>query len=197
MEEEDGTPEGVKARFAKLTEARNAETTRANAAEKKIQTLEAQITEFGGKMEGFAALTTANADLTGKLEARNAEFAQLEGMVSAGFVAADDRDLAAYYHGKSGTDQPLAEWAKTLNAENAPKGLGHLFAPGDPAAPPAPPADPAAPPPPKLPDSNANVKPKPVPQGELTGEQIKSMSSAEYAEWRKTQSWHGKARHQR
>ncbi len=140
MEDNDTTPEGVKARFAKITEARNAATARADAAETQIATLQAQITEYGGKMEGFAALTQTNAELEAANASLSGKYSQLEGMVSAGFIDAEDRDLASYYHGKSGTDQPITEWAKTLSADNAPKGLSHPFAPAQATDTPPPPA---------------------------------------------------------
>ena len=198
MEDNDTTPEGVKARFAKITEARNTATARAEAAETQIATLQAQITEYGGKMEGFAALTQTNAELEAANASLSGKYSQLEGMVSAGFIDAEDRDLASYYHGKSGTDQPITEWAKTLSADNAPKGLSHLFAPAQATDTPPPPADaPDGPPPPKLPNSNAGTVPPPTPQGDLTGEQIAKMTPSEYTEWRKTQPWHGRSRHQR
>ena len=65
------------------------------------------------------------------------------------------RELAEFYHGKSGSTSPITEWAATLSADNAPKGLGHLFA--DQPAPVAP-VVPVVPGAPRLPDANAGVE---------------------------------------
>ena len=170
----DGTPDGLTARLSTLTSARKAAEARAVAAEAAL----------GTATEAHTTLTKSHAELASQYEASQGKYATLEGLVDAGLTKPADRKLATFWHADSGSELPITEWVGTLTAETAPQGLGGLFStPSAPAA--APPADPAAPPAPKLPDSNGGVKPPPVPNGSPSGEQIRNMSDAEYAEYRK------------
>jgi len=165
---------------------------RVSALTQRVKAAEAATASEKVRADAAAtALAAANTSLEGMGAEAAAKYSTLEGMVSAGFTAADDRELAEFYHGKSGTSAPITEWAATLSADNAPKGLGHLFA--NQAAPVAP-VVPVVPGAPRLPDPNAGVVPPVPPNGELSAEQIRSMPDAQYAEYRKTLPGFGKPR---
>jgi hypothetical protein len=196
----DDSPEvdrndGVAVRVSALTQRVKAAEA-ATASEKvRADAAATALAAANTSLEGMGALTEAHATLQAKYDSfaadAAAKYSTLEGMVSAGFTAADDRELAEFYHGKSGSSTPIAEWAATLSADNAPKGLGHLFA--NQAAPVAPVA-PVVPGAPRLPDTNAGVVPPVPPNGELSAEQIRSMPDAQYAEYRKTLPGFGRTR---
>ena len=196
----DDSPEvdrndGVAVRVAALTQRVKAAEA-ATASEKvRADAAATSLAAANTSLEGMGALTEAHATLQAKYDSAAtdaaAKYSTLEGMVSAGFTAADDRELAEFYHVKSGSSTPIAEWAATLSADNAPKGLGHLFA-GQ-AAPVAP-VVPVVPGAPRLPDPNAGVVPPVPPNGELSAEQIRSMPDAQYAEYRKTLPGFGRTR---
>ena len=197
----DDSPEvdrndGVAVRVAALTQRVKAAEA-ATASEKvRADAAATSLAAANTSLEGMGALTEAHATLQAKYDSAAtdaaAKYSTLEGMVSAGFTAADDRELAEFYHGKSGSTSPITEWAATLSADNAPKGLGHLYQqpPTDATAPVAP----VVPGAPKLPDTNAGVVPPVPPNGELSAEQIRSMPDAQYAEYRKTLPGFGRTR---
>jgi hypothetical protein len=199
----DDSPEvdrndGVAVRVSALTQRVKAAEA-ATASEKvRADAAATALAAANTSLEGMGALTEAHATLQAKYDSFAAEaaakYSTLEGMVSAGFTAADDRELAEFYHGKSGSTSPITEWAATLSADNAPKGLGHLFANQAASVAPVAPVAPVVPGAPKLPDTNAGVVPPVPPNGELSAEQIRNMPDAQYAEYRKTLPGFGRTR---
>lgn len=187
MSEED-IPQGVKDRLATMATARNEATAQATAATAKATAAEAQVAELTEKLKGADALTASNLDLQEKLTASDTRYTQLSGMVDAGFTSSDDRDLAEFYHGKAGGSGTLVDYAKGLSADNAPKGLAHLFtgtaakveatteatteATSDAA---------------KLTNTTGTTTvTTPVAQGQTSPAQIHAMTTAEFIEYKKT-----------
>jgi len=200
-ETKDGDAAGVQTRITGLVS--RAKAAEATAASEKVRAdaAAASLTAATAKLEGMTALTEAHSALQAKFDAAQAEaktrYSTLESMVSAGFTAADDRELAEFYHKKSGSAEPIAKWVGTLTSANAPKGLAHLYPVGTPPDTASTPPDTAtATTTTQLPDSNSGAVPPVPPTGEPTAEQIHNMTDAEFKEYAKRLPGYGTGRRQ-